>query len=366
MPTPASHSPKNHPGVLIACGGTGGHLFPGIAVAEQLVQRGHEVILLISEKQIDALASRGYDYLRFGQLPSLAMPKPWSPKMVPFLSRFAKGMALSRKLIREIDAKAVLSMGGFTSTAPLMAARSAGCRGYIHESNAISRRANRLNVKFAGRALVGWDACASHFPEEKVRVVGTPVRPRCLKLPDKAEARDRFGLSPDKFTLLVMGGSQGARGINKAACDMLQYFDADLVQFLHIAGPGEFESVQQAYKGSEVSCHVADFCSDIEWAYAASDLVICRSGASSLTELSVVGLPAILIPYPFSAEDHQIRNAEVFTSKDACVMVLEKDLQPLELAKMVAGLGTDKDRLGEMSNRMRQLAPANAAEALLT
>tara|TARA_R110002096_G_scaffold215310_9_gene403109 strand:+ start:20102 stop:21211 length:1110 start_codon:yes stop_codon:yes gene_type:complete len=357
--------PTSSGAVLIACGGTGGHLFPGIAIAEKLKARGIDVILLISEKQIDTVASKGYaDRFRFERIPSVAMPKPWSPKMIPFLLNLRAAISKSRKLIREIGATHVIGMGGFTSTAPLIAAKKEGCVGLIHESNAIPGRANRLNAKIATWALVGWDACAKHFPEGKAKVVGTPVRSSLYDLPDKAIARQHFGLNSGRFTLFVMGGSQGARGINEAVTGMLEYFDPELCQFLHIAGATDIEVVQEAYKSANVTAHVIPFLSEMEWAYAASDLIVCRSGASSLTEMSVVGLPGILVPYPHAADDHQNRNADIFEEEGACMVIQQADLKPLELAEIVASLGNDPNRLQQMSEKIRSLAPQNPADAI--
>lgn len=350
-------------GVLIACGGTGGHLFPGIAVAEQLISRGRKVVLLISEKQIDQIASKNYPHLRFEQLPSLAMPKPWSPKMAPFLAKFAAGLKRSRELIKEIDADTVLGMGGFTSTAPLFAGKLSGCVGMIHESNAIPGRANRLNAKLSQYALCGWDACAKHFGS-KAKVVGTPVRSTLYKMPEKVEAREHFGLVPDRFTLLIMGGSQGARGINQAVVEMLQFFEPELIQMLHITGPAEFKEVSAGYAKTDIRSHVVPFCSEIEQAYAAADLSVCRSGASSLTEMSVVGLPGILVPYPHAADDHQNRNAEVFTDPGACVTIQQADVNAQSLAQAVAEIGTDPEKLKSMKEKMLELAPNNAARAI--
>ncbi len=352
-------------GVVIACGGTGGHLFPGIAIAEQLKARGHEVILLISEKQIDAVASEGYaDEFRFERLPSMAMPKPWSPKMAPFLKNLVSGIAKTRKLIREISATHVVGMGGFTSTAPLIAGKLEKCQGLIHESNAIPGRANKLNAKFANWALVGWDECAQYFPYGKSKIVGTPVRASLYQLPGRTAARAKFRLDPERFTLFVMGGSQGARGINEAVTGMLKFFDPRLCQFLHIAGPTDVATVREAYAATDVTAHVLPFVREIEWAYAASDLAICRTGASSLTEMSVVGLPGILVPYPYAADDHQNRNAAVFAEKDACIVIQQAELEPEKLAQTVADLGADPDRLRRMGERARMLAPNNAAEVI--
>ncbi|NNE92349.1 MAG: undecaprenyldiphospho-muramoylpentapeptide beta-N-acetylglucosaminyltransferase, partial [Verrucomicrobiales bacterium] len=149
--------------LVIACGGTGGHLFPGIAVAEAWTARGGEVLILISEKQIDTLATEGYDHLRFERLPSIAMPRITSPKMIGFGFKFLGGLGACRKLLKSFGADAVLGMGGFTSAAPLLAGKLAGLPTFVHESNAIPGRANKLNAKFARTVLVGFERCAAHF-----------------------------------------------------------------------------------------------------------------------------------------------------------------------------------------------------------
>jgi UDP-N-acetylglucosamine--N-acetylmuramyl-(pentapeptide) pyrophosphoryl-undecaprenol N-acetylglucosamine transferase len=157
--------------VLIACGGTGGHLFPGIAVGETLSARGHEVTLLISEKKIDSLAASGHSELTFAKMPFLAMPRPWSPKMIPFLRGLWKGYNDCREIIRKHQIKVVLGMGGFTSLAPLVAGRKENCRTLIHESNAIPGKANRLNARFCNTVLTGLEACVPHFKHNDVRCV---------------------------------------------------------------------------------------------------------------------------------------------------------------------------------------------------
>lgn len=351
-------------GVLIACGGTGGHLFPGIAIAEQLISRGRKVILLISEKQIDQIASQPYSHLRFEQLPGVAAPKPWSPKMFPFLMKLRQAVKRTRQLIKEIDADTVIGMGGFTSTAPLIAAKMSKCVGMVHEANAIPGRANKLNAKIAKFALCGWSACEPHFPAKKVKVVGTPVRSSLYKLPDQAAARQHFGLEKDRFTLMVMGGSQGARGINEAVVEMLQFFEPELIQMLHITGQDDFKEVSAGYAKTEIRSHVVPFTNEIDQAYAACDLAVCRSGASSLTEMSVVGLPGILVPYPHATDDHQNRNADVFVDGDACVVIQQADLSAEVLARTIAEIGTNPDRLKEMGENMKKLAPENAARKI--
>lgn len=349
---------------LIACGGTGGHLFPGIAIGEALLGLGMDAIFLISEKEIDRLATEKYPGLRFEKLPGRGMPKPWSPEMGQFVKGAFQGFGKCRSLIRKEGVRAVLGMGGFTSTAPLLAARLMGVPGAVHEANAIPGKANHLNACISARVLVGWDACRPHFPAGKVEVTGTPVRSDLLSLPPVADARVALGLAPDLFTVMVMGGSQGAQGINEAVIGMLPRFEGADVQFIHMTGAGAVERVSNAYAASAVRAHVVEFSQAMPLIYAASDFAICRSGGSSLTEMSVVGLPGLLIPYPFAADDHQTRNAEVFTAAGACEMKRQDELTSPELARIVRGAMADPERLRQMGENMKSLAPERSAERI--
>src|SRR5688572_8291529 len=214
-----AHNPQQKRHVLIACGGTGGHLFPGIAVGEVLQSRGHDVTLLISEKKIDSLAASGHGALKFEKMPFLAMPKPWSPKMASFLLGVWRGLQQCKAIIRQNDTAAVLGMGGFTSFAPVLAGRQCKRRTLIHDSNAIPGKANKLTAKFCDTILLGFEECGAYFPPEKTkRVVGTPVRSALLKTAKESseDPHKFFGLSKERKTLLVVGGSQGARGVNNA------------------------------------------------------------------------------------------------------------------------------------------------------
>jgi len=351
--------------VLIACGGTGGHLFPGIAVGEVLASRGHDVTLLISEKKIDTLAASGHKDLRFEKMPFLAMPKPWSPKMIGFLKGLWQGAKACRRIIRDHDVKVVLGMGGFTSFAPLYAGRKEGCRTLIHESNAIPGKANRLNARFSDIVLCGLDACKEHFPKHgDVRVVGTPIR-GSMRQQNADDPRAFFKLDKDRRTLLVMGGSQGARGVNRAVGQALDQFEKMGIQVLHIAGPGDYEEVRDVYaKVPLLKQHVAAFCHRMDLAYRAADIAIARSGASSMSELAYFGVPSLLVPYPYAAEDHQTRNAEIFDKAGAGRLIRESDLNADSLADAVRGIVNDTRKAGDMKKAAQKLAVKNSAEKI--
>ncbi len=358
-----NHSKSIH--VLIACGGTGGHLFPGIAVGEVLVSQGHEVTLLISEKKIDTLAASGHKELRFEKMPFLAMPKPWSPKMIGFLRGLWKGTAACRKLIRDHEVKVVLGMGGFTSFAPLYAGRKEGCRTLIHESNAIPGKANKLNARFSDLVLCGLEACQAHFPKHQdVRVVGTPIR-SSMQHQNGDDPHAFFKLDKDKRTLLVMGGSQGARGVNRAVGMALDQLEQMGIQVLHIAGPSDYEEVRNAYaKVPLLKQHVAAFCHRMDLAYQVADLAIARSGASSMAELAYFGVPSLLVPYPFAAEDHQTCNAKIFEQAGAARLMPEKDLNADTLADAVRSIFNDPRKAAAMKQAAQKLAVKNSAETI--
>ncbi len=358
---------KKH--LLIACGGTGGHLFPGIAVGEVLAARGHEVTLLISEKKIDTLAASGHANLRFEKMPFLAMPKPWSPKMVPFLSGFWRGLGECRKLIRERKIDAVLGMGGFTSTAPVLAGRREKIRTLIHDSNAVPGKANRLTARFADVVLLGFEQCSQHFPKKETHVTGTPVRSalraaaKTVKLP---EARKFFNLKDGIKTLLVVGGSQGARGVNNAVAESLPQLDALGLQILHITGTDDYQTVRDAYQGKPIALrsHIAAFCHRMELAYRCADVALARSGASTLSELALFAVPSILVPYPFAADDHQTKNAEIFSKAGAGIVVQQGDLNPETLATTIRDVISRGKKHSAMKSAARKLSREDAAERI--
>jgi UDP-N-acetylglucosamine--N-acetylmuramyl-(pentapeptide) pyrophosphoryl-undecaprenol N-acetylglucosamine transferase len=351
--------------VLIACGGTGGHLFPGIAVAEVLKAQGHQVTILISEKKIDAIAASGHKDLTFEKMPFLAMPKPWSPKIFGFLSGLWKGMKQCRKIIRDKKVDVVLGMGGFTSFIPLYSGRKEKCRTLIHESNAIPGKSNKLNARYSDIVLCGLEACKQHFLEHPdIRVVGTPVR-NSMRKTGSEDAYAFFKLEKNRKTLLIMGGSQGARGVNRVVGMTLEQFEKMGIQVLHIAGPTDYEEVIDVYaKHPLLTQHVAAFCHRMDLAYRVADLAVARSGASSMSELAYFGVPSLLVPYPTAAEDHQTRNAEIFDRAGAARLLTEKDLNANVLADVVRDILFNPAEGKAMKAAANSMASRDSAEKI--
>jgi UDP-N-acetylglucosamine--N-acetylmuramyl-(pentapeptide) pyrophosphoryl-undecaprenol N-acetylglucosamine transferase len=346
--------------ILIACGGTGGHLFPGIAVGEALRARGHEVMLLISEKKVDAEASAKYSHLRFETVPAVAKPPTFSPRMLPFLWKTWGSIRRCREIITRFGADAVLGMGGFTSLPPVYAGHKLRLKTFVHDSNARPGRANVMTSRFCTRVFLGLDAAKAFFPKRETVTTGTPVRPEIMNPPSREDAAELFGLDPGKTTILVTGGSQGARRLNELSAHAATKLPPE-TQVLHIAGALDFERVTEIASG-RVGHKVLGFCDQMPSAYALADLVIARSGASSLTEISISGHPSILVPFPYASDDHQTRNAEVFANAGAAKLVQERDLDAEKLASLATSILQDLPTYKRMAKAARDLAIPDAAE----
>lgn len=348
--------------VVIACGGTGGHLFPGVAVAQELKARGHNVRLLISEKKVDAAASKKYgEDLQFDTLPAIAKPRTLSLKMIPFGIKFIKTLLDCKKILESANADAVIGMGGFTSMPPVLSGKRLGAKCFIHDSNALPGKANRLTARYCDKVFLGTEDAAPYFPNNEVVVTGTPVREEMETLPARKDAAQKLGLDPEKKTVLVMGGSQGAKKLNSIVVEASKAMPH--VQFLHITGNTDFSRVEEEL--GEVENHtLIAFCSDMAAAYAVSDLCVCRSGASSLTELAYISLPSILVPYPFAADDHQTFNANAFAQHDAAILIQENSLDGGELVSQLSLILDDQEKLNSMRKATGDLAVRDSAERI--
>jgi UDP-N-acetylglucosamine--N-acetylmuramyl-(pentapeptide) pyrophosphoryl-undecaprenol N-acetylglucosamine transferase len=347
--------------VAIACGGTGGHLFPGLAVAEVLRDRGHDVLLFISEKQIDSLAVRDRTEFKIERIPAVGLPRFFSPEIVAFSSKFLKGLFACRRAFKTFRPNAVLGMGGFTSTAPILAAKWSKIPTMIHESNAIPGKANRINARFSDRVALGFAECATYFPEKPVVVTGTPIRKSVKTEINKADARRSLKLNPDLQTVAVIGGSQGAHGINETIAAALPHFAMKPVQFVHLTGREDHQYIYDRYKKEGVPAFIAAFHHRMEEVYSAADVVVARSGAASLSEMAFFGCVAILIPYPFAAEDHQTLNAKIFQQAAAAEVIDAESANGESVANLIEQLLAKPERRQLLSNNMRRLATKDAA-----
>jgi UDP-N-acetylglucosamine--N-acetylmuramyl-(pentapeptide) pyrophosphoryl-undecaprenol N-acetylglucosamine transferase len=350
---------------VIACGGTGGHLFPGIAVAEVLRDRGHEVMLLISEKDIDALALSSHRSFRFEKLPTIGLPSPFSPTILGFVRRFYESLSLCRSIYRKFKPQVVLGMGGFTSTAPVLAGKMRGISTFIHESNAVPGKANRLTARIVRAVMLGFKECAPFFPKARTEITGTPIRIGLKRL-DRQIAREKLGLRTDLITLLVMGGSQGASGINQAMIKALPFFQGVALQVIHLSGARDERLVADNYRRENISAYVAPFHHRMEEVYSAANFVVARAGAASLAEFAAFSLPGILIPFPYAADDHQTRNAEIYARAQAAILLKESELSGELLARKMRELIENPELIERMSANCSRLGPKDAAGCVVT
>jgi UDP-N-acetylglucosamine--N-acetylmuramyl-(pentapeptide) pyrophosphoryl-undecaprenol N-acetylglucosamine transferase len=256
-------------------------------------------------------------------------------------------------------------MGGFTSTAPVLAGRMRGVSTFIHESNAIPGKANRLTARMVRAVMLGFKECAPFFPEAHTEVTGTPIRTE-LKPLDRQVARQKLGLRTDLATLLVMGGSQGASGINQAIIKALPFLQGVSLQVIHLSGARDERLVADNYRREKIPAYIAAFHHRMEEVYSAADFLVARAGAASLAEFAAFSLPGILIPFPYAADDHQTRNAEIYARAEAAILLKESEISGELLARKIRELIESPERIREMSANCSLLAPKNAAGLVVT
>jgi len=354
---------RSHPPhIAIACGGTGGHLFPGLAVAWQIVARGGSVTLLISPKEVDQQAVKSARELAIVTLPAVALQPG---RRLAFLRGFWQSWRAARKLFQSRRPDAVLAMGGFTSAPPVLAARGTGVKTFLHESNVIPGRANRWLARVVDQAFVGFSQTAARLAARQVTTTGTPVRPQ-FQPRLAAECRAALGLDPARPVLLVMGGSQGASGINEMILSTLPVLARHALQWqwLHLAGPRDADKVRQAYQKIGLPAIVHPFLAEMELALGAATACVSRAGASSLAELAAVQLPALLVPFPTAADNHQFYNARAFEETGAARMLEQRAATPAKVSDLLRELVADRAAREAMKAALVRWHAPQAAEQI--
>ena len=298
---------------LISCGGTGGHVSPGISLAEGLVARGHEVTLLISMKRVDSRLVEKYPHLRFERMPGAGFS--WHPpRMARFVSSQMAALRYCMGVIRALRPDVVVGFGGFTSAPAAIAARLLGVPVALHEANRVPGLAIRAFGRFAERVYLPLGIRVPGVRAAATRHAGLPVRSEIVRMPTAA-ARQALGLDPKQKVLVILGGSQGASALNSWARARLETLASENIQVVCVTGlgKGDAETVAlQSGTGEPVKAVFMPFCDRVAELLCAADLVVSRAGAGTLAELIRCEIPAILVPYPHSASDHQRANAAFF------------------------------------------------------
>ena len=316
---------------VISCGGTGGHLAPGIALAEGLTDRGHRVTLLISQKKVDARLVEKYPQFTFLRVPGIVFG--WSPvKLVKFLISQAKGFLFCLRLINSEKPDGVIAFGGFTSAGVALAGWLRRVPVALHESNRVPGLAVRVLSGLASRVYLPTGVKLNGVRARRIRYVGMPVRREINPLP-RAEACQKLGLSPSHCVLVVFGGSQGSGPLNDWVQAHLRILAAEGIQVYCVTGPdkGAASVVENpTTAGGTVKSVFVPFCDDVATLLSAADLVVSRAGAGTIAELIRCATPAILVPYPHAADDHQRANAEFFERQGGGFVVDQSRLDRMQ------------------------------------
>lgn len=352
--------------ILIAGGGTGGHVFPGIAVAEELQRqrRGIEVVFVGTRRGLESQAVPEAGF-RIRYLVSSGFHRgqwwrwPWA------LVVNAVGLVQALWIVLGENPRAVLGTGGYVSGPLSMAAKLLGRRLVLQEQNSIPGLANRVLARFADEVHLSFLEARSYFArKDNLKITGNPVRAHILS-GDREAAAKEFQLRHGQPVVFVFGGSLGATRINEATLDTLRRLKGRVdAQFILQTGRPDFERVRDAVASEALPASVLAFVKNMHLAYAAADLVVCRAGAMTLAEIAVCGLPAVLVPYPFAAHNHQEVNASNMVDRGAAVCILDAELTGERLAKEVAHLLADRQALSRMSSNARLFARPDAAARL--
>lgn len=350
--------------LIIAGGGTGGHLFPGIAIAEEFKGRDavNEVLFVGTEKGIEArvLPKLGWS-LRF--ISAEGIKGKGVLARIRAVYKLVPGLFESIRIMKAFNPGIAIGVGGYASAPLLLAARFLGVRTAIHEQNALPGVTNRMLGKVVDRVFVTFPDSARFFHEGKVVVSGNPLRKEIVAGLERSAVGSQ---QSEKKTILIFGGSAGAHRINMATLEMIgQINDPARWKIIHQTGEKDYKEVKEGYIEADWQADVRTFIDDMAAAYSAADLIICRAGATTVAELTAAGKPAILIPYPFAADDHQRVNAESLVKAGGAVMLLEKELTGERLAEAIERLLDDTEMLKKMGERARKLARLNAAKLVV-
>lgn len=305
--------------VIIAAGGTGGHFYPGLVAALELKARGWEPLVVV-RKDDPAKARLEAAGLACLEVDLIGMPRKLGLGLFSFAAKLAGSLRLMSRVTRDFKPALVVGMGGYLTFPVAYGAWRRGVPIALHESNAILGLANKAAIMFGAKIFWGLPPA-----EGNGTVVGTPVRPALYGTRDAGDARRALGLDPGRKTVLVFGGSQGAKALNEGVPKAMKDAGID-AQVLHLAGKGRSEETLQSYKSAGLTAIVLDYLEDMAAAYAAADVVVCRSGASTLAELAAQRKTAALVPYPHAAANHQDANARVFEKTGTARRIPETDL----------------------------------------
>ncbi len=359
-----SHFGNQSARIIIAGGGTGGHIFPAVAIANAIVRiQPKTEILFVGAKgkmEMEKVPLAGY---RIEGLTIAGFNRSSLIKNIGLPFKLLKSFLQVKNIFNEFRPTAVIGVGGYSSFPVLRFAQLKGIDTFIHESNSFAGKSNRLLGKKATKIFVAIDGMNQFFPSDKIILTGNPVRENIAKSKlSREEAILFFGLNPNKKTVLAIGGSLGAKNINEALSEGIDEFEKNDLQLIWQTGKPFIEKGREIAAGKS-NIWVSDFIAQMEYAYGAADVVISRSGAMSIAELAVMGKPAVLVPFPFAAEDHQTVNAQKLVDKNAAEMISDADASA-QLVDTVIALSKNEKRKQALKDNISKMAVNNADEVI--
>ncbi|MDR0399129.1 MAG: undecaprenyldiphospho-muramoylpentapeptide beta-N-acetylglucosaminyltransferase [Endomicrobium sp.] len=319
--------------IIIAVSGTGGHIYPGIALAREFQSKGCNPVFFINNNSasLEILNNSGFQYVAFNMV---GMPRKFSFSFIVFLAKLKVSFLKALKQILYINPAAVIGTGGYLAVPVLFAAKTLGKKIFIHEQNTIPGKANILLNKIADETFVSFSFSTKYFKNKNLVVSGYPVRKDILSV-SKNDALKMLSLNDNIFTVLIFGGSLGAVKLNEVTCKaLLRFISSKEMQVIHITGAKDFARIQDIV-GVRTNYRIFNYMHNIAYAYAACDMVISRSGAGTVFELKALGKTAILIPYPYATDNHQYWNAKEIEEKGKVKVIEEKDFTEKNLLEAV-------------------------------
>lgn len=354
--------------IVIGGGGTGGHLFPGIAIAQEFLDRNPESSILFVGTgrafEISILAETGFRHQRI-TAEGLKGRGIWN--QIVSISKIPKGVFESIRILKGFKPDLVIGVGGYAAGPLVMGAWFLKIKVVLHEQNILPGITNRILSHFADRIYVSFQETQSGLNPKKVQVTGNPVRKEILQCArGKNKTRVRDSRQKTLFTIFVIGGSQGAHSINTAVLDAINYIEnKENFFFIHQTGARDETQVKRTYAQNGIQCEVQAFFRDMGVKYQNADLIICRAGATTVAEIKAVGKGTIFIPFPFAADNHQVLNAQSLVDAGAAEMILEKNLSGKVLAERINAYASRPEVLDRMASRAGDLGGLNAAAVIV-